>query len=516
MDDRDGGSGHSGPGSGGETGSADTSGGGGSGHGGSETSGDDAPSGGSTSSSSGPSGDGGGHSTSSGTSGGGGLPTVEARRAPGRAGRRPRRAATRPPLARAACRSRLSWRHPAGRARAAQAAGRPKVADRDPRAAQAPAWRRRRRMAAATRATRATPAGAGRTDRKPSHRAALRDSHGTPRAGLRGRPYDARMQASDPVEALAVALADVAGAPVDLERPSDAQHGDYATNVALRLAGARRQPPRDVASELAEQVRLLDGVAGVDVAGPGFLNVTVDDRWLGSGLACLLSAGTSFGGGSADPRERVQVELVSANPTGPVTVASARNGAYGDAVARLLEFAGHDARARVLLQRRRDADGPVPRVRRGDSAGRRAARGRISRRLRCGPGPRGGRPCTADARADRGGARALSHPLRHVCERQSVVESRGARGHRARSTPTRRTARSGRAPPRTATTRTACSCAPTASRRTSRPTRRTSAVKFARVRAARLRARRRPPRLRRAPPRHWPRCSATRGSPSRC
>ena len=150
------------------------------------------------------------------------------------------------------------------------------------------------------------------------------------------------MQASDPVEALAVALADVAGAPVDLERPSDAQHGDYATNVALRLAGARRQPPRDVASELAEQVRLLDGVAGVDVAGPGFLNVTVDDRWLGSGLACLLSAGPSFGGGCADPRERVQVELVSANPTGPVTVASARNGAYGDAVARLLEFAGHD------------------------------------------------------------------------------------------------------------------------------------------------------------------------------
>jgi arginyl-tRNA synthetase len=150
------------------------------------------------------------------------------------------------------------------------------------------------------------------------------------------------MQASDPVKALAASLADLAGGPVDLERPADPQHGDYATNVALRLAGVRRQPPRDVASELAEQMRALDGVAGVDVAGPGFLNVTVDDRWLGAGLGSILSAGSSFGGGFADPRERVQVELVSANPTGPVTVASARNGAYGDAVARLLEFAGHD------------------------------------------------------------------------------------------------------------------------------------------------------------------------------
>jgi arginyl-tRNA synthetase len=149
------------------------------------------------------------------------------------------------------------------------------------------------------------------------------------------------MQASGPVEALAARLADLAEAPVELERPSDAQHGDYATNVALRLGGARRQPPRDVASELADRIRALDGVAGVDVAGPGFLNVAVDDGWLGAGLASILSAGSSFGGGSADPRERVQVELVSANPTGPVTVASARNGAYGDAVARLLEFAGH-------------------------------------------------------------------------------------------------------------------------------------------------------------------------------
>ena len=150
------------------------------------------------------------------------------------------------------------------------------------------------------------------------------------------------MQPDGPLGTLTAALAELAGAPVELERPSDPRHGDYATNVALRLAGARRRPPREVAAELAERVGTLAGVGGVDVAGPGFLNLTVDDGWLGSALDAVLEAGRGFGGGSAEPPERIQVELVSANPTGPVTVASARNGAYGDAVARLLSFAGHD------------------------------------------------------------------------------------------------------------------------------------------------------------------------------
>ena len=150
------------------------------------------------------------------------------------------------------------------------------------------------------------------------------------------------MPAHDPIGALTSSLADIAGVPVELERPADAAHGDYATNVALRLAGARRAAPRDVAAELAEQIEALDGLAGVDVAGPGFLNLTVDDVWLAGALGAVLDAGRDFGGGSATTPERVQVELVSANPTGPITVASARNGAYGDAVARLLAFAGHD------------------------------------------------------------------------------------------------------------------------------------------------------------------------------
>jgi arginyl-tRNA synthetase len=147
---------------------------------------------------------------------------------------------------------------------------------------------------------------------------------------------------ADPVTALSLVLGDLAGVQVELERPADPQHGDYATNVALRLAGARREAPRDVAAELADGAARLPGVARAEVAGPGFLNLTVDDAWLGDALASVVEAGRGFGGGTATEPERVQVELVSANPTGPITVASARNGAYGDAVARLLSFAGHD------------------------------------------------------------------------------------------------------------------------------------------------------------------------------
>ena len=149
------------------------------------------------------------------------------------------------------------------------------------------------------------------------------------------------MPLRDPVCSLTDAVSEACGAAVELTRPSDERHGDYATNVALQLAGTLRRPPREVAEELRERIAGLDGVAGVEVAGPGFLNLTVDDRWLAGGLAAVLEAGTGFGGAVADEPERIQVELVSANPTGPITVASARNGAYGDAVARLLAFAGN-------------------------------------------------------------------------------------------------------------------------------------------------------------------------------
>jgi arginyl-tRNA synthetase len=139
-----------------------------------------------------------------------------------------------------------------------------------------------------------------------------------------------------------VRLSELAGAPVELERPNDPAHGDYATNVALRLAPARGQAPRELAEELAAAATGLDDVERAEVAGPGFVNLWLAPSWFGEALGEILEAGAEYGAGWAEQRERVQVEMVSANPTGPLTVASARNGAIGDSVARLLAFAGHE------------------------------------------------------------------------------------------------------------------------------------------------------------------------------
>ncbi|HET7572336.1 MAG TPA: arginine--tRNA ligase [Gaiellaceae bacterium] len=147
--------------------------------------------------------------------------------------------------------------------------------------------------------------------------------------------------AADPVRALAEAVAELAGAELVLERPSDPAHGDYATNVALRLAGTRRQAPRDLAAEIAAAAVELPHVERAEVAGPGFVNLFLADSWFVEALAAMLGD-ERFGGGWASPRERIQVEMVSANPTGPIVVASARNGAIGDVIARLLELGGHE------------------------------------------------------------------------------------------------------------------------------------------------------------------------------
>ncbi|HEY5059154.1 MAG TPA: arginine--tRNA ligase [Gaiellaceae bacterium] len=147
---------------------------------------------------------------------------------------------------------------------------------------------------------------------------------------------------ADPVRTLADAVADAVGAAVELERPSDPAHGDFATNAALQLAGAKRQAPRELAAEIAARAAALPAVERAEVAGPGFVNVFLTDGWFAAALAEMLEAGDRFGGDSADVRERIQIEMVSANPTGPITVASARNGAFGDSVARLLAFAGHE------------------------------------------------------------------------------------------------------------------------------------------------------------------------------
>ena len=140
------------------------------------------------------------------------------------------------------------------------------------------------------------------------------------------------------VERLAASLDQIADAPVELERPKNPEHGDFATSVALRTAGRAGAPPREVAAELAARMAELDEVVSAEVAGPGFVNLRLADRFF---IDALGEIDESYGGGFADPASSVQVEMVSANPTGPVVVSAGRNGALGDSVARLLAFGGH-------------------------------------------------------------------------------------------------------------------------------------------------------------------------------
>jgi arginyl-tRNA synthetase len=129
-----------------------------------------------------------------------------------------------------------------------------------------------------------------------------------------------------------------------LERPKQAGFGDYSTNAAMLLAPALKAPPREIAERLGQTLRerLGERVERIEVAGPGFLNVFLADGWHTAAAAHMLEAGETYGGGTAAQRERVLIEFVSANPTGPLTAASGRHAAYGDALARLLEFAGHE------------------------------------------------------------------------------------------------------------------------------------------------------------------------------
>jgi arginyl-tRNA synthetase len=136
-----------------------------------------------------------------------------------------------------------------------------------------------------------------------------------------------------------------AGRPAPtLERPKKAEFGDYSTNAAMLLAPVLGEPPRDIAARLGDALGselgpLLDRV---EVAGPGFLNLFLADAWYREALGHVLGAGDEFGGGGAPTPERINVEFVSANPTGPLTAAGGRHAAYGDSLARVLEFAGHE------------------------------------------------------------------------------------------------------------------------------------------------------------------------------
>ncbi len=130
---------------------------------------------------------------------------------------------------------------------------------------------------------------------------------------------------------------------IALERPPRAELGDYSTNAALLLAPVIGEPPREVAQRLGTVLKesLGSALQRFEVAGPGFLNLFLHPSWFAGALEEVLGAGEAFGAGGVCEPERVLVEFVSANPTGPMHVGHARNAAYGDALARVLRLHGH-------------------------------------------------------------------------------------------------------------------------------------------------------------------------------
>jgi len=162
-------------------------------------------------------------------------------------------------------------------------------------------------------------------------------------------PTDSIAELKVAVEAAARALRD--GEPTEpaptLDRPPKADLGDYSSNAAMLLAGPLKDNPRAVAERLRGELEgSLGGDAGsldrVEVAGPGFVNLFLADAWYRRALARLLGAGEDLGPAPTATPERILVEFVSANPTGPLHVGGGRGAAYGDAVARLLTAIGNE------------------------------------------------------------------------------------------------------------------------------------------------------------------------------
>ena len=146
----------------------------------------------------------------------------------------------------------------------------------------------------------------------------------------------AAVRAAVDADELAVSVPDSAV----VERPKSREHGDYATNVALRLAKPAGRPPREVAELIAARLREHAGIARVDVAGPGFLNVTLAKDALAGLVRTVVETGPAYGRGEVNAGRHLNLEYVSANPTGPLHLAHARWAATGDSLARLLVASG--------------------------------------------------------------------------------------------------------------------------------------------------------------------------------
>ncbi|MGD9697071.1 MAG: arginine--tRNA ligase [Thermoleophilia bacterium] len=155
--------------------------------------------------------------------------------------------------------------------------------------------------------------------------------------------------------ALAEEAEAVAGSPppaVPLAPPASPEMGDVASPLAMSLARAAKRPPREIAEAVAERLRSRGGAAWLDrveVAGPGFINITLAPTWFAAAAARVVAEGEAYGSGGADEPLRILLEYVSANPTGPLHVGHARQAAYGDSLGRVLSFAGHAVQREYYL-----------------------------------------------------------------------------------------------------------------------------------------------------------------------
>lgn len=140
------------------------------------------------------------------------------------------------------------------------------------------------------------------------------------------------------------AIAIPPGAPlpaIGIERPANPDHGDWASNVAMQLAPAARMAPMRIAQAIVGHLERPDSIALVEVAPPGFLNLRLDPSWVAGQVGAILEAGTEYGRTTAAAPRRINVEFVSANPTGPLHVGNARGAFVGDVLSRVLAAAGH-------------------------------------------------------------------------------------------------------------------------------------------------------------------------------
>jgi arginyl-tRNA synthetase len=139
---------------------------------------------------------------------------------------------------------------------------------------------------------------------------------------------------------------------VSVERPRNPEHGDYATNVALQVAKRAGVPPRDLASWIAERLEQMPGIASAEIAGPGFLNLRLDAAAAGQLARTIVEAGGRYGQGATLAGRKVNLEFISANPTGPLHLGHSRWAAVGDALHRVLAAAGADVTSEFYINDR--------------------------------------------------------------------------------------------------------------------------------------------------------------------